>query len=506
MEIYTNTETQARGSRGALAEPRLRRRVRIASAEAMHDRALRRWAGRALAGDVIAAVVAGIIAWLLRFGLEDAQLTSGRSYLVVGVVLVALWPVMLAFASAYDYRVSLFGVEEIRRVARAGVAMLAIVALAHFLFALNLSRGYVVFFLPGSFLLSAAWRWTLRVRTGAEQRRGVGRHQAVAVGPADELVRLCSQLMATANGPIDVIAVVCDDLEPGDAFPASLVGVERLDSRDGIVGFSERTGKRIDLLLRAGHPRPEEMWVLARRARDLGVGLAMAPSRSDATNAAFSYVPLGSTPLLMVETPSLTLVHRATKALFDRAVALLMVVAAFPLLAAIAFAILVRDGRPVLFRQTRVGRDGEFFRMTKFRTMVPDAEARLTGLAELNEAGGPLFKLRSDPRVTGTGFFLRRYSLDELPQLFDVLRGCMSIVGPRPPLPTEVATYDERTSRRLIVKPGMTGLWQVQGRSDLPWDEGVYLDLMYVDHWSPLLDIAILLRTLRAVVRPRGAC
>jgi lipopolysaccharide/colanic/teichoic acid biosynthesis glycosyltransferase len=137
--------------------------------------------------------------------------------------------------------------------------------------------------------------------------------------------------------------------------------------------------------------------------------------------------------------------------------------------------------------------------------MARDAEARLGDLSERNEAAGPLFKMRDDPRVTRTGAFLRRYSLDELPQLVNVLTGTMSLVGPRPPLPSEVATYDERTARRLVVKPGLTGLWQIQGRSDLPWDEGVYLDVMYVDHWSPLLDLVILARTARAVLRPRGA-
>jgi lipopolysaccharide/colanic/teichoic acid biosynthesis glycosyltransferase len=137
--------------------------------------------------------------------------------------------------------------------------------------------------------------------------------------------------------------------------------------------------------------------------------------------------------------------------------------------------------------------------------MCSDAEAQLEGLRAQNEGDGPLFKLRDDPRVTRTGRWLRAHSIDELPQLWNVLKGEMSIVGPRPPLPNEVATYDERTARRLLVKPGLTGLWQVEGRSDLPWDDGVYLDLMYVDHWSPLLDFVIMVRTAKTVLRPRGA-
>jgi lipopolysaccharide/colanic/teichoic acid biosynthesis glycosyltransferase len=160
---------------------------------------------------------------------------------------------------------------------------------------------------------------------------------------------------------------------------------------------------------------------------------------------------------------------------------------------------------PVIFRQTRVGRDGEEFVVHKFRTMHVDAEARLTELKRHNDASGPLFKMRSDPRVTPVGRWLRRFSLDELPQLWNVLKGEMSVVGPRPPLPREVEHYEDEARRRLLVKPGVTGLWQVSGRSDLSWDDSVRLDLYYVENWSPLLDLVILVRTLVAVVRGTGA-
>ena len=207
----------------------------------------------------------------------------------------------------------------------------------------------------------------------------------------------------------------------------------------------------------------------------------------------------------MVETPTLQPSARAIKAVFDRAMAVLMVVALAPVFLGIALVILIREGRPILFRQERVGRYGQTFTCLKFRTMTVDAEDRLEELRELNEVDGPLFKIRDDPRVTGIGRMLRDHSLDELPQLFNVLAGSMSIVGPRPPLPQETSTYNEREARRLLVKPGLTGLWQVEGRSDLPWSDGVYLDLLYVDHWSPLLDLVIIARTVRAVVRPSGA-
>jgi len=183
----------------------------------------------------------------------------------------------------------------------------------------------------------------------------------------------------------------------------------------------------------------------------------------------------------------------------------LLILLSAPVMLAVAWAISVEDGGPVLFRQRRTGLKGEDFDCLKFRSMVVDAEQRLDGLQAHNHGAGVLFKLKDDPRITRVGRFIRRFSLDELPQFFNVLSGRMSLVGPRPALPSEVARYQEHVLRRLDVRPGMTGLWQVSGRSDLPWDETVRLDLYYVDNWSMLQDLNILGRTFGAVVRPRGA-
>jgi len=171
----------------------------------------------------------------------------------------------------------------------------------------------------------------------------------------------------------------------------------------------------------------------------------------------------------------------------------------------IAVLVKLGDGGPVCYRQRRVGREGNAFTMIKFRTMVVDADEIRESLLNSNEAAGPLFKLRRDPRVTRVGAILRRYSLDELPQLFNVLGGTMSLVGPRPPLPEETVNYERAAQRRLLVKPGLTGLWQVSGRSDLTWEESIRLDLRYVEDWSLALDLAILWKTAKAVLGGRGA-
>jgi exopolysaccharide biosynthesis polyprenyl glycosylphosphotransferase len=242
-------------------------------------------------------------------------------------------------------------------------------------------------------------------------------------------------------------------------------------------------------------------WQLQRRGTDLLV----APALTDVAGPRLAIRPVDGLPLLHVEQPELAGGRRFLKAAVDRTVATLAIAALSPALVAIAVAVRATSRGPVVFRQTRVGLRGEEFTMLKFRSMVPDAEDRRQELVAYNENDGVLFKIRSDPRVTAVGRWLRRYSLDELPQLFNVLNGTMSLVGPRPPLPGEVAVYADDVTRRLLVKPGLTGLWQISGRSDLSWDESIRLDLRYVENWSLALDLMILWKTMFVVLRGRGA-
>lgn len=236
-----------------------------------------------------------------------------------------------------------------------------------------------------------------------------------------------------------------------------------------------------------------------------GVDLLVAPALTNITGTRVSIRPVAGLPLLHLDEPELAGVRKVVKDVFDWTVAGLAVLLLTPLLLGLALAVRVTSPGPALFTQERVGRDGKLFRVLKFRSMVVDAEQRLDEIRALNEHDGVLFKLRDDPRITRVGRFMRRYSLDELPQLINVVRGEMSLVGPRPPLPSEVNDYETHTRRRLLVKPGMTGLWQVNGRADLSWDETVRLDLQYVENWSLGLDIALIGRTAVAVLTRRGA-
>ena len=236
-----------------------------------------------------------------------------------------------------------------------------------------------------------------------------------------------------------------------------------------------------------------------------GVDLVVAPALTDVAGPRVHIRPVSGLQLLYVEQPEFTGPTRVMKEAFDRVLALLSVALLSPLLLLISIAVWVTSPGPVIFRQIRVGREGRVFTVYKFRTMVVDAERRLGELWELNESNEVLFKLRADPRVTRVGRFLRRFSLDELPQLFNVVLGDMSLVGPRPALPSETERWGRSTARRLLVKPGITGLWQVSGRSDLSWEDSVRLDLYYVENWSFAGDIQILWKTLYAVLASRGA-
>jgi exopolysaccharide biosynthesis polyprenyl glycosylphosphotransferase len=243
-------------------------------------------------------------------------------------------------------------------------------------------------------------------------------------------------------------------------------------------------------------------WALERADADLIVSSGL----SEVVGRRVHVQSVAGLPLLRVDAPQFRGFRRVLKGGFDRAAAAFALIVLSPFMIFIAVLIRCTCRGPALYSQARIGRNGRPFRMLKFRSMRVGADGWLAGLVDLNDArDGLLFKLREDPRVTWVGRLLRRYSLDELPQLFNVLTGSMSLVGPRPPLPSEVARYDTDVHRRLLVKPGLTGLWQVSGRSDLPWAEAVRLDLHYVENWSLGMDLVVLLKTARAVLKANGA-
>ena len=244
---------------------------------------------------------------------------------------------------------------------------------------------------------------------------------------------------------------------------------------------------------------------LAWELEKTGTDLCVSPALLDVAGPRTTIRPTAGLTLLHVDHPQLTGIRLVIKDLFDRCAAAAALVMLAPVMVLLAVTIRLHDGGPALFSQVRIGRDGREFLIYKFRTMVVDAEKQQAELLTINDSDGVLFKLRKDPRVTAVGAYLRRWSMDELPQLFNVFLGDMSLVGPRPAVPDEVAKYADHVRRRLVVKPGLTGLWQVNGRSDLSWDESVRLDLRYAENWSFALDLQILWKTISALVKGAGA-
>jgi exopolysaccharide biosynthesis polyprenyl glycosylphosphotransferase len=455
-----------------------------------------------VAVDGAAITVSLVIAHLLRFGVRAALLPGPNvPYVLVALFAVPVWLGILAVAGCYDRRILGMGSDEYRRVLNAGVHFLAVVALAHFLGRLVIARGFVGVLIPVALVLTLLARVGLRVWLHRQRRQGRYVHRLLLVGTPAAVVEVGQHLVRSEWSGF-LLAGLCVDTDA----PALAIGgrsVPVVGGPSDLVRAVSTT--RADAVALTTESTPGELRDLSRDLATTEVELLVAPAVADVAGPRTVARDVAGLPLLHVEEPTFTGPQRVAKEVFDRVSALVALLVLAPVFAAVALAVRLDSPGPVFFRQTRVGRDGRRFRMVKFRTMVVGADRLRADLEHRNEADGLLFKLRVDPRVTRTGRLLRRYSVDELPQILNVLRGEMSMVGPRPPLPTEVDLYEGHVNRRLLVKPGITGLWQVSGRSDLPWDEAVRLDLYYIDHWSPTMDITIMAKTFSAVVRGAGA-
>jgi exopolysaccharide biosynthesis polyprenyl glycosylphosphotransferase len=454
-----------------------------------------RLAGVADAG---CALAAGLLAYQIRFD-DTGHQPSG--YLLLSLAMPVVWIVTVIMAGAYDPRFIGVGTDEFRRVLNAGVFLTATVAILSYAAKANLARGYVVIALPCLTLFDLLARFALRKQLHRARSRGYCMRRVVVVGHALVVSDIVTMLRRETYHGLMVVAACIADGIPGGLL-ADLPVAAGLDGVPEVVRrFNADTVAVLACPEMAGSQLRQLAWDLEKTGTDLCV----APALLDVAGPRTTIRPTAGLPLLHMDHPEFTGFRLVIKAAFDKTFALLALGFLAPLFGVLALAIKADDGGPVLFKQTRVGRDGRAFGVYKFRTMVEDAEELKATLLRLNQYQGPLFKMKHDPRLTRTGGFLRRWSLDELPQLINVLTGDMSLVGPRPALPEEVAMYGDLVRRRLVVKPGMTGLWQVNGRSDLAWEESVRLDLRYVENWSLMLDLQILWKTCAAVTRGSGA-
>ncbi len=470
---------------------------------------------------VIAFGVRSITGPVLTTAVFDGGETFQRS--LVDLALVLGWPLALALSRAYEPRVLGLGSDEYRFVGVAALRLVAFAALTAFVFSAPLLPSYVLTVVATALVLSLIGRYVARKQLHRRRSLGRYRRRVLAIGSAAHVARLAGHLEQVPFVGYEIVAALCpiaghprDSAGTASAITDSLAGTNSTTNVPGtsieIVGQPDEALRLVDTvgadtiaLADSDTIEPAALRHLAWGLEGTGIDLLVAPALTEVAGPRISVRPVGGLPLMHVEEPQLSGGARFAKGVFDRVGALLLLVMLSPVLLACALAVRLRSGGPVFFTQPRVGRDGHEFRVVKFRTMVVGAEAGLADLRHLNDHDGVLFKIRDDPRVTAIGAALRRRSLDELPQLFNVLAGSMSLVGPRPPLPSEVSRYGEDARRRLLVKPGITGLWQVSGRADLSWEESVRVDLDYVENWSPALDLQILWRTIPAVLRGEGA-
>ncbi|MDV6013351.1 sugar transferase [Haloechinothrix sp. LS1_15] len=365
-------------------------------------------------------------------------------------------------------------------------------------------RAWVFVAVPALGLLVLCCRYALRQLLHRARHSGTCLLPVLAAGSADSVRDLIER---TRERPhvgwrVEAACIATDD---PDGLVGEIDGVPVIGGYDTLTEQVRRGGYRVVAVTPAGYWTPERLQHLAWHLEGTSAELAIAPTLMEVGGPRLDVTGILGLPMLRVTQPAFTGAGRWVKDIVDKVAAGAVLLMAAPLMLGIALAIKFDDHGPVFYRQRRVKRDGHTFSMWKFRTMRVGADVERAALASTAGTNGPLFKLRADPRVTRVGRLLRRFSLDELPQLFNVLGGSMSLVGPRPPLPEETASYGPVVGRRLLVKPGMTGLWQVSGRSDLSWEESVRLDLRYVDDWSLTLDLAILWKTARAVLLGKGA-
>lgn len=455
--------------------------------------------------DAAALALAGLIGDLagLDAGQRLALYHAHRPYSLVALALIPVWVAVIAASGGYARRRVGNGSEEYRAVLLAGVRTFALIAGVVVLNEIVVSRRFLVGYVVLGTLLTIGARWLARRWLHAQRQRGRALQAVVVVGTGRSAADLVRHLRRSTYAGLAVVGV-CVPPQP-DELVVDGEEVPIVGTPDDAVGALERTGATALAVTGAADLGPGGLRSLAWTLEGTGVDLIVAPELTDIAGPRIAVRPLSGLPLLAIEEPRLSGPARLAKDVFDRVLAAILLVLLVPAFLVLAVVVKLTSPGPVLFRQERVGRDGETFQMVKLRTMVDSAETDLAGLLDQNEHDGPLFKMKDDPRITPLGRRLRRFSLDELPQLWHVLTGEMSLVGPRPPLPREVATYGPDVRRRLLVKPGITGLWQVSGRADLAWDESVRLDLYYVDSWSPALDLVILWKTVNAVIRGRGA-
>lgn len=450
--------------------------------------------------DFVAITATVAVTFIFLFGVDSQLRGTTISYGWFAPMLIVAWLLMLEAVGSRDREVIGVGLSEYRRVLKASLYLFGALAVLSFWLQLELSRALFVTTLPIGMVALLLGRWTVRKWLMRLRSAGRAMSRTLIIGEASAVRQVMDDLRRHSDAGYlpAAVCVVKGDGSLLDDRPA----LPRLPFADVTTAA---TSGRYGAVIVAGGVSRQHSRDLAWSLENRPIELMFVPRVVDVAGPRLSFRSVEGLSLMHVDLPRYTGGKLVLKRAFDivfSAVALLLLL---PVLLVVAILIKLDDGGPIIFRQQRVGRFGEPFTIHKFRTMCLDAESKIDALIAANGGNALLFKLEDDPRITKIGKILRKYSIDELPQFWTSLRGGMSVVGPRPQVDREVAEYSDVHHRRLLIKPGITGLWQVSGRSELSMDEAIRLDLQYVENWSLIGDITIVLKTVGVVLRPSGA-
>jgi exopolysaccharide biosynthesis polyprenyl glycosylphosphotransferase len=470
----------------------------------------RGYSRRLVALDFIGVVLAVGLAQWLRFGALPGTTPTYRyfNYTVVSLAIAFSWMLALSINRSRSPRVIGTGAEEYRRVWLATLTVFGGVAIVSMLFKLDIARGYLMIALPTGIVALILLRWVARrVIVRARAKYGACITRVLVVGSESAVRDLTKSLAREPWSEYEVVGACISGPVARTKLDVPGVGlIPTFGDESNVVGAVTATHSHAVAVTATERLDGRGIRDLSWELEKLDVDLLVSPGVVDVAGPRLQMRPVAGLPLIHVEKPQYNGAKRFQKRMFDLMFSSMVLFCGLPVLLAVALAVKLTSRGPVFYRSERIGLDGQAFEMIKFRTMVDGADALVGELAAMNDSeGGVLFKMRSDPRVTPVGRFLRKHSIDELPQFINVLKRDMSVVGPRPPLATEVKSYDDYARRRLLVRPGITGLWQVSGRSDLSWEDSVRLDMFYVENWSMIADLLIALKTVKTVIGPSGA-
>ena len=466
----------------------------------------RRYRSYLRATDAIIIVVAVLASPLAQWGRQTGIADTFRSgeFWIDAVLLIGVWAALLGGYHTRDPRVVGVGVAEYKGVVHATALVFGLVAVGFAVLGNGVPRGHFMLALPLGVIGLVLSRWLWRKWLTRQRTFGHYLSHAIVVGDRKDVEYVIGQIDQNTGAAYRIVGAVLerDDREP---VQVGYRDVPVVCDIDHVPQAASALG--VDTVIVAGQPKDRNQFIrdLSWALEGTTADLVLANRLANVAGPRIHFRPVEGLPLMHVELPQYSGGKHILKRMFDLVASACGLILLLPLLLTLAVLVRIDSPGPVLFRQERVGRGGMPFGMLKFRSMVVGAEDQLAGLLDQNEGAGVLFKMKNDPRVTRFGRVMRKYSLDELPQLWNVLIGQMSLVGPRPPLAREVAKYEKHVNRRLFIKPGLTGMWQVNGRSNLDWDDGVRLDLYYVENWSLTGDLVILWRTIRVLREHSGA-